>query len=366
MEQPIRILHVFYNMESGGAQAFVMNVYRNIDHSKIQFDFIVQTEDKSHYDDEICELGGRIFYLPKLRFNNGIAFIRAWERFFMEHRDFKIIYGHAQGTAAVYLSIAKKHGLKTIIHSHTSSSEEGIKAVIKNVFQLPLRKITDVRLACSKEAGEWLYGKKASFSIIKNAIEIKKYLFDYEKRIKVRNDFNLNNKYVVGHVGRFHYSKNHDFIIEIFKVVHDYNPDTMLMLVGGGDLEKSIESRVIELGLSKNVIFTGFRADVPDLLQAIDIFIFPSHYEGLGIALIEAQASGLRCIASDVIPHEAKVTELLELISLNESTEYWAKKILSYDQEKKRQNTYNDIINAGYGINKTVDELDKIFKRLLT
>ncbi|MGE5329464.1 MAG: glycosyltransferase family 1 protein [Deltaproteobacteria bacterium] len=359
---PVRVLQVFSKMHRRGAETFIMNVYRKIDRSKVQFDFIVQTKEKGDYDDEIRSLGGNIYYMPSLDLKNGIKFLKAWNDFFNEHRDYKIIHGHAQGLASLYLSIARKHGLKTIIHSHTLSSGKGIKAIVKTFLQLPLRKLAHERLACSKSAGKWLYGNKTEFKIIQNAIDAERYIFDKEKRSIIRDSLNIRNKFVIGHVGVFCYIKNHELIIDIFKIVHDRKPNAVLLLIGSGELEGVIKDKVIRLGLEKDVIFTGSRKDIPDLLFAMDVFIFPSHFEGLGIALIEAQASGLKCFSSDAIPDEAKITDLLERISLTKPAEFWAEEVIKCDYDSgERQNMYESVVRHGYDIDNTAKWLQKLY-----
>ncbi|MEN8907541.1 MAG: glycosyltransferase, partial [Clostridiales bacterium] len=170
MDGRIHVIHVFYKMDREGAQTFIINVYRNFDQSKFQFDFIVQTLEKGQYDEEIREFGSKIHYIPKLTLFNVVEYIKLWNNFFKKNNEYRIIHSHAQGSASIYMSIAKKHGLKTISHSHTYSSENSIVSVLKNIFQIPIRRIADVKLACSEKAGQWLYGKKTDFEIINNAI----------------------------------------------------------------------------------------------------------------------------------------------------------------------------------------------------
>ncbi|MGY3313444.1 glycosyltransferase involved in cell wall biosynthesis [Peribacillus simplex] len=369
MEKPIRILHVLGRLDRGGAETMIMNIYRNIDRTKIQFDFIIHTNEKCHFNDEIQELGGKIYNVPRYNGRNHLAYKRAWQDFFSSYSEYKIVHGHMRSTAAIYQKIAKNNGLITIAHSHNTSSGTGPSAIIKNMLQYPIRYLADYLFACSKSAGGWLYGKKAcekrNFHILNNAIETKSFIYNSELRDKIRKELKIEGKFVIGHVGRFHTQKNHEFLIEIFKAVHDKNENSVLMLVGDGDLRQSIEKKLSEFGLAEKVILTGVRSDIPELLQSMDVFLFPSIFEGLPVTLIEAQASGLPCFISKNITNEIKVTSLVESISLHKSADYWAEKVLEIKQYHERENNYNNIVKAGYDITQTAKWYqDFIFKKI--
>ncbi|MFZ3588950.1 glycosyltransferase family 1 protein [Bacillus sp. DJP31] len=354
MLAPIRVLQVFAEMNRGGAETMIMNLYRNINRSKVQFDFIVHTEDKCDYDDEIKLLGGKVYRMPQYKGKNHVQYKRSWKNFLTQYPEYKIIHGHVRSTAAIYLGIAKKHGLTTIAHSHNTSSGTGFSAFVKNVMQFPIRLTADYLFSCSKKAGIWLYGKRActgdNFYILNNAIETKKFIYNQETRLQKRKELHLEDKFVIGHIGRFHPQKNHDFIIEIFKEVYDRKKDVVLLLIGDGMLRQSIEKKVNDLSLSQNVIFTGVIPDIPELLQAMDIFLFPSLYEGLPVTLVEAQASGLKILASDTITQEVSFTSSLEYFSLNASTSDWAKSILRSSEGYKRGNMLFNIKKAKYDV----------------
>ncbi|WP_226670494.1 glycosyltransferase family 1 protein [Metabacillus litoralis] len=358
MSVPIRILQVFAQMNRGGAETMIMNLYRNIDRSLIQFDFIVHTEDKCAFDDEIKNLGGRIFRIPAYNGKNHMIYKKKWKCFFDDHPEYKIVHGHVRSTAYIYLKIAKKYGIVTVAHSHSTSSGNGVPAIIKNIFQYPIRYVADHFLACSKEAGEWLFGnktcRKSNFHILKNAISTKDFVFNTELREKRRKEFELGDKFVVGHVGRFNNPKNHDFIVDIFKAVHEKHSNSVLMLIGEGDLRQSIEKKVNDLGLTDHVIFAGVRSDIPELLQAIDIFLFPSLYEGLGIVVIEAQTAGLQCLVSKGVPKEVSITNLVEFISLKKRSCEWADVVLKY-LEYERLDLYDVVEKSGYDIVNTAE-----------
>lgn len=361
----IRVLHVIGSLNSGGSQTMIMNLYRNIDRSKIQFDFIIDRENELFYAEEIKKLGGKIHVLPTFNIKNILIYRKSWKSFFYNNPEYKIIHGHVRSTAAIYLKIAKKYGLKTISHSHSTSSGSGISALVKNILQYRIRYIADYLFACSKESGEWLFGKKSlnnkNFFILNNSIDAKKFIYDEKTRESVRKELNIDNKFVVGHIGRFHPSKNHEFILDVFKEISNKSKESVLILVGDGELKESIKNKVKELGLQNNVIFTGVRSDIERILQGLDIFIFPSIYEGLGIVAVESQAAGLRTIVSNSIPKEAFVTDLIEMVSLESPKSDWVDTIMKYTNGYERNNTYEQICNKGYDINETVKWLEKFY-----
>lgn len=360
MSSPIRILHVLAGMNRGGAEAFVMNIYRNIDRTKVQFDFILFRQEECEFNNEIRNLGGKIYWVPRYNGKNHFKFKKTWNNFLKEHPEYKIIHGHVRSTASIYLKIANKHGLTTIAHSHNTSSGKGVDAVVKNVLQYPIRIIANYCFACSKSAGEWLFGKKNNFHVLNNAIDTAKFIFNDKIRDEKRKELNIKNKLVIGNVGRFHIQKNHTFLIDVFKEIHDKNEDAVLLLVGDGELRSSIEKKIKILKLVDNVILTGVRSDIPELLQAMDVFVFPSLFEGLGIVVVEAQAAGLPCIVADTIPKEAYLTDLIENLSLEDSLAIWADKILEHINHK-RKDTYQEIVKCGYDIKETVKWLEEFY-----
>lgn len=355
MENSLRVLHVLGGLNRGGAETMVVNLYRNIDRSKVQFDFIVHTEDKCDYDDEIKSLGGRIYRLPRYTGKNHYQYKEAWRSFFQKHTEYRIVHGHMRSTAAIYLRIAKQYGLITIAHSHNTSSGTGFSATVKNIMQYPIRYIADYFFACSKNAGIWLFGEKVcqkeNFMLLYNSIDTKKFIYDNNKRKEKRREFQIEDKFVIGHVGRFHTQKNHKFIVDIFKEIHDKDKSSVLMLVGDGDLRQQIKKKVDDLGLVNSVIFTGVRSDIAELMQAMDVFLFPSLYEGLGIVVIEAQAAGLPCIIADTIPKEAHVTNNIKTLSLKKPAGEWASLLLKFSSTTITRNNISQILSQrGYNI----------------
>lgn len=366
----IRILHVLGRTDRGGAETMIMNVYRNIDRSKVQFDFVIHTDDVCDFDDEILSLGGQIFHLPRFRGKNYFAYKKAWKQLLLCHPEWKIIHGHVRSTASIYLKIAHKLGRITIAHSHSISSGSGFSAFVKNVLQYPIRFVSDYFLACSDIAGEWLFGKKVcagdKYFTFHNAIQLNDFTYNAKVREELRRKLCLDGKFVVGHVGRFEPPKNHSFLLDVFNCIAKKRDDAVLVLVGTGSLVENIKQKAQSLGLSDKVIFLGLRNDANMLLQAFDFFLFPSAFEGLGIALVEAQAAGLHALTSDkVVPKEAQVTDLLCYLPLDASPEIWAEKVLSYADGYERCDTSKEIAKKGYDIKQSAKWLSDFYLKIL-
>lgn len=360
MKYPIRILHVLGALNRGGAETMIMNLYRNIDRSKVQFDFIIHTKNECDYNEEIKSLGGKIYSIPKYNGKNHLEYKKKWNIFFSEHPEYKIIHGHVRSTASIYLKIAKRYGLTTIAHSHNTSSGKGITAIAKNILQYKIRYIADYLFACSLIAGEWLYGKKAckqkNFYVIKNAIDTKEYVFNQQIRDRLRKEFNIEDKFVIGHVGRFHEQKNHKFLIQVFYELQKEKENSVLLLVGDGALRTEIKQQIKKLGIESKVILAGVVSNVSDYMQVMDVFVFPSIFEGLPVTLVEAQAIGLDCIISDKITSEVCISTKITMLSLNDSISIWKNMII---KKEKREYTNMDscIRKHGFEIGDTVKKL---------
>ncbi len=331
MTKPIHILHVLGGLDAGGAESFVMNLYRSIDRTKVQFDFIKHVSQKCMFEDEILSLGGKIFICPRYTGKNHFKYCKWWNEFFFNHPEYKIIHGHVRSTSAIYLLIAKKHGLITIIHSHSTSNGKGTMGMLKTVMQYPTRYIADYLFACSEKAGKWMYGQyvsqKLNYKIVPNGIDLARFEFKLQKRKQIRQYLGIqDNEMVIGHVGRFTAAKNHEFLIRVFQAYREKHAYAKLLLVGEGELLESIKSKCRELNILENVIFTGNRSDTENFYQAMDVMVFPSLWEGLGIVLIEAQANNLPCFVSKTIPKEAIITDSVKTLSLHE-IRLWVKEI---------------------------------------
>lgn len=359
----IRVLHVVTHMNRGGLETMIMNYYKNIDKKKIQFDFLVHRQEKADYDAEILAMGGNIYRISKLN-PFGSRYHRELDTFFEEHSEYQIIHVHQDCLSSIVLKVAKKHGVKVrIAHSHSSSQDKDVKYPIKLIYRHFIPKYATHLMACSQMAGKWMFcGEK--FEVLNNAIDAKKYVFDEEKRKQVRKKLEIQgNELLIGHIGRFCYPKNHSFLVDVFEKVSG-KIDSKLILIGDGPLREEIEEKVKKLGLTEKVIFTGVRSDIPDLLQAMDIFVFPSHYEGLPVTLIEAQAAGVPCLISDGVPIECKKTDLVCQKALSKTPKEWGEEILKM-VEIQRRDTYKEIVAAGYDIKENVKYLTKIYEEMI-
>ena len=366
MKEPIRILNLFTIMNRGGAETMVMNYYRNIDRTKIQFDFMVHREEKGAYDDEIRTLGGRIYKMPPIRPWTSFEYRKEVRKFYQEHPEYKIIHSHMSELGYYDFIEAKRNKVPVrICHAHNRPYGIDLKSPVRWYYKTKMLPYITHRFMCGEESGEWLFGKKYkdSFIQLNNAIDAKAYSYNPEIREKIRSQLNIkDSQLVVGHVGRFNLQKNHKFIIEIFNELKIQRPDARLMLVGDdkGNEGEIIHNKVKQLGLQETVKFLGVRSDVNELMQAMDVFVFPSLFEGFGIVALEAQAAGLPTIVSNRIPVECKVTNFIEAIDLSKSASIWANHIIQ-SAKKDRDNTYKQIKMAGFDIKENTRWLEEFY-----
>lgn len=371
MKQIVRVLHVFGRLDVGGAESRTIDIYKNINREFVQFDFLVHTDEIGFYEPIVNNLGGKIYRVPRFRLKTALVYIKALNKFFKQHPEYNIVHGHILSTAFIYQWIAKRNGVKyRIAHSRNGNTTHlSIENLIKEVFKRLARFFVTDRFAVSKIAGESAYGRKAIkknlVKIIPNAIESKKYIYNEKKREDIRNEFKFNNKFVVGHIGRFHVQKNHDFLLKIFKSILKINNNSVLLLIGDGEEINRIKKLSLKMNLQERIIFTGVRSDVPALLQAVDIIIFPSFFEGLPGVILEAQAAGVPSLISDSVTKEVKITDLVMYCSLNKSSSYWAKAAVDFYKSKNRRNTQNEIVDSGFDIKTVSKWYQKFYKSLI-
>lgn len=344
----IRILQVVTHMNRGGLETMLMNYYRHIDREQVQFDFLTHRSYDGDYGEEIKSLGGKIYHLPMLNpFSSGYK--KALRNFLNEHKEYKIIHVHQDCLSSVILKEAKKCGVPIrVAHSHCSSQDKDLKYPVKLFYKQFIAKYATKLFACGNDAGNWMFGG-APFTVLNNAIDAKSYIFDNNKHDEQRLKWGIqSNEILVGHVGRFSPPKNHVFLLDIFNEVQK-NVPAKLILVGDGELRPEIEDKIKSLRLEDKVILTGVRSDVADLLQMMDVFVFPSNYEGLPVTMVEAQASGLPCLISDKVPIECKKTDLVQQLPLNMSAVKWADEVIKA-ANIERKNTYEQIVHADFDI----------------
>ena len=358
MEKKVkRILHIVGTMNMGGQETFIMNLYRKIDRSKIQFDFVVHSKEVQFYEKEIKELGGKIYKIDSMSKNIFLHMKNLYR--IIKENNYHIIHRHTNSSIIWFdLLVAKIVKVRRIIvHSHSSSSKYRI---INKIFQGMMNMLTDVRLACSQEAGEWLYGKK-KFEIIPNGIDFEKYKFDLEKRKLLRNKMKLEGKFVIGHIGRFSYEKNQAFLIDVFRKIKNKNADAKLVLTGDGEEKDAIQKKAKEYGINEDIHFLGNVNNVFELINVFDVFVFPSIYEGLPLTLLEVQANGLNAVISSQISNEVILTDLIQKIPLD-NIDVWISTIM---QRRRGENLekYNDImLKSKFNIDYVICRMKKIYK----
>ena len=358
----ITILHCVSVMNRAGQETFLMNVFRNIDREKFTFNFLCTRNEKGDYDDEIYALGGKIFYLERSKKKGRISSYLENRKYLIKwlkaHRgEYDIVHLHTYHNMDVYkhLSAAKRAKAKIVIHSHNSS---GPHAKLHKFLIPACNSYRHTKLACSTEAGKWLYGRKGKFTVINNGINLKNFAFDENVREEYREALSLDGYTVLGHIGRFNEQKNHRFLIDIFSEYNKLNPKSKLVLVGQGGLEDEIKAKTESMGLSENVLFLGVRDDVEKLLNAFDCFVFPSLYEGLSVVAVEVQANGLKAFFSNTVSPETVLNDNITLLPIEDS-KVWADAIASADLKRA------DKLNVEkFDVSFTVKQLEEIYAEI--
>lgn len=369
--EPIRVLQVVGRMDRGGIETMIMNLYRSIDRTKVQFDFLAHYGREAAYNDEIRALGGRIYEMPALRDDTHVyywrlfTYIKALRRFFKEHREYSVVHGHMTNTASIYMPIAKKYGVTCrIAHSHSSFGKAGLLGVVTDLLQKPIYKNATDWFACSKAAAHWFYPQKAidegRVTIVPNAVDAGCFRFDADKRRRMREELGVGERLAIVCVARFRAEKNQAFLVEVMPEVLRLCPNAALYLAGDGECEEAVRQRVKELGLEDSVVFLGVRSDIPDVLQAMDVFALSSLWEGLPVTGIEAQASGLHCVVSDGITPEINALDMVEFLSLDAPKEEWAAKLVEAAR-KPRLDTFGRLKASGYDIHTTAPWLEGFY-----
>lgn len=361
MEKTVRILHILQRMEAGGTQALLMNLYRNIDRTKIQFDFLVEYPDKQFYDDEILSMGGRIFYSNVRNDKNIFRFQKQLGDILRKYK-YQIVHVHAFTIGYFCLRTAHKCGVPVrIAHSHNNETVRDSKYLLKRIMQKLYPIYATDLFACSKEAGKYLFHSK-KFHVLNNAIDSSKFTANPAVRDDVRKELRIGDRIAVGHVGRFHAQKNHDFLLDVFAGFKKKHSNSVLILVGSGDLENQIREKISALGLDDSVMLLGNRKDMNRIYQAMDIFLLPSLFEGLGIVAVEAQAAGIPVIASDGVSLDAKVSPLIHYVKLSRGASEWseaAEKALKSEYCHKNMQKY--IIKSGFDVKSTAGFLQNFY-----
>ena len=351
-------------MNRGGAESMIMNYYRNIDKQKIQFDFLVHRHEEGAFDKEILDLGGKIYRLKPINPFTPSKYYTELRSFFNKHTEYTIVHSHLNTFSCFPLKIAREYKIPfRIAHAHIAiddfkfkylwSGKESLKETFKKIIKFQLKKrihkYSSHNFSCGKKAGKWLFGKDSQFTVMNNAIDANQFTYNDLVSKQYKRKYGLENKLVVGHIGRFTSQKNHSFLLKIFQNLLQKKQDCQLVLIGDGPLRETIIEEAKNLSVYDNTCFLGVQSDVPNLYQMFDVFVFPSFYEGLPVTLIEAQSAGIKVLASDTITDEVNLTNEIQFVSIKKSAAYWADKILEMYPYKKNNN-YIMIKNGGYDI----------------
>ena len=363
--EPVHIAQIMGKWIGGGVESVIMNYYENIDRTKFQFDFICDDDSTNIPYEKIEKLGGKVILVPP--YQKVFKYIKTLKKIFKEN-NYKIVHSNINTLSVFPLYAAKKAGVPVrIAHSHsTSNKKEWKKNAVKNVLRPFSKKNANVYFACSELAARYLFGNKTfeegKVTIINNAINLEKFKFNQGKREKLRKELKIkDDEFVVGHIGRFVSQKNHTFLIDIFNELRKENNKAVLLLIGQGPLQDQIKEKVRELGIEDSVRFAGQVDNASDYYNAMDVFVLPSLYEGLGMVLIEAQANELPCIASTEVPKKASVSNQVEFISLKEENKKWADNILRKNRKDCKFVYTKDY--EKYDIRKECQKLQDEYKR---
>lgn len=361
-----RLLCIIGQMDAGGAETFVMKIYRALDRSKYQIDFCVSGDGIGFYDTDIQALGGQIHHITR-KTKNIVRYARELAAVVKKGKYKRVIRIGDNCFCTLDLWIAFFAGAKVRImrSSNSAMARKGMLPILHKILRVPMTSIANRKFAPSYLAGQFTFGKRAADSgkviFLHNALDTQLYRFDVEKREKIRREWEMEDAFLIGHIGRFNHQKNHDFLIDVFYEIWKLRPDARLVLLGKGELEDAIRKKVYKLGLENFVFFAGVRSDVPYILSALDVFVFPSYYEGMPNVIIEAQTNGLPCLISDTITEEAKVTDAVTFASLNETASMWARKTVQISKSVSNREEYSKYMRGkGYEIVDCAADFEKI------
>ncbi len=361
--KPIRILYVNGGlMHRGGIESFMMNYYRHFDRSLVQIDFIVHGDGYGEYDEEIMALGGNIYHVP-VKSKHPFRYAGEVKKV-IKAGGYQIIHSHADAMSGWILKIAKECGVPVrIAHSHNTDhlTKNPIKRFLNDMAKKDIQKYATHLFACSNMAGAWLFGKK-DFTVVNNAIDLCKFVYSNGVRTRIRKQFNIGaNEFVIGHVGRFDRQKNHEFLIMVFAEYAKINPKAKLLLVGDGELRTEIEPLIATYDIQDRVLLTGVRSNVNEIYSAMDVFVLPSHFEGLPVVGLEAQANGLPCLFSSGVTKESQVTDNAQFLDL--SVELWVA-ALKESEKATRLDGKSSLVEAGYDIEVESKKLQEFYLQI--
>lgn len=365
-----RVLHVVSRMDRAGQETLIMNLYRNIDKSQVRFDFLCTVRGKGDYDEEIQELGGNINHLTPNKYLKKVKHLAIIERvyryasFFRKHKEYDIVHFHNYHAYSCLVQVlgAKLGGVKNIIiHSHnTNAPHPSLHVISKKILNI----FSFHRFACSEDAARWMYGDKKA-KIVLNGINPDKFAFNSKQRECTRKELGLeDNTIAILHIGRFNYQKNHIFLLDVFKEYHQTHPESKLLLVGRGELENDVKTHISTLNIEDNVELLGIREDISSLFDACDLFLFPSLFEGLGIVLVEAQASGIPIMTVENLPKETIFSGHVKQLALSRGSKYWADEISKTIKLGRNASAYKSVTENGFDIKSVAADLATFYNTL--
>lgn len=362
-----KVLHVIGGLSIGGAETMVMNFWRFIDKEKFKFDFLVFGDNVGEFEKEAKCLGANIIHIEEPS-KGYMQFLRNLRNVFIDHGPYDIVHSHTLLNSGFVLKVAKESCInRRIVHSHSTRNrvqENLLTRVYEILMKSLISKYATDYIACGDKAGEYLYGKRKFHDIgivLNNSIETDRFQFNPETRDKTRVNLGVNDKLVIGNIGRFHPVKNLNFLIDVFSSVNLLVNNSVLLLVGDGMEKSNIIEKVKKYGLSDKVIFLGMRTDIPEIMQAIDVFVMTSFFEGLPVVLVEAQAASLPCVVSERITKELNLTSFVSYVDLNKSPDYWAKEILTVAKTNRCSSTKKRIEESGFDIHTEIKKLEKLY-----
>lgn len=366
----IRVLHSVSNMDRAGLETMLMNYYRHMDREKVQFDFLANKPKPGAYEDEVRSLGGRIFVSPGFNPLKLFRYRKFMKQLFADHPEIQIVHAHNGALAYYALREAQRNHIPhRIAHSHNSKLNFDAKWPIKQYCRKHLKNAATQYWGCGALAVSFYFGKdiakKQQYTLIRNAIEEERFVYNPEVRARLRKQFHVEENFVIGHVGRFMKQKNHKFLIKIFAEVVKQQPNAKLVLIGEGELQPAVKEQILSLGIEKSVIFTGSIPNVNKMYQMMDVFLLPSLYEGLPVVGIEAQASGVKTIFSDTVTEEVKITDMAEFYPLSWTPEQWAEGICRYANGYERTDMTEEVKAAGYSIHTEAQKLQKLYEEMM-
>lgn len=364
MNEKIRVLHVIGSLRRGGAEQVILNIYRNIDLNKVQFDFMTRGENLKEIEEEIRKKGGNVYDMPSYP-KRIFANYRELKSFFEENAEkYQVIHIHANSLMYIKpLQLAKKYNIPfRIVHSHNTKTASLAYLPLHYLNRMKLHRLSNCNLACSEEAGKWMFGKQ-KYEIVKNAIDVSKFSFNQCVRQQYRENYKLSDELVVGNIGRLVKAKNQEFLIDIFYEICKMKK-AFLVIIGEGELEEKLLKKIKKYNLTDRVVILHNISDVYNYLQMMDVFVMPSLYEGLPVSLVEAETSGLGVVIANTISEEAVlIKENISVMSLDANAFDWAKQVIEVDKRirNNRKSQEDRIAENGFDIRKEVKRIEKFY-----